>query len=64
MHWLIHVFIAMALIALMISLRMLSSQAIFRFRMNNGFRAHECDGTCHQHGKAAALESNETNEFE
>jgi hypothetical protein len=49
MEWLIQVGLAMALIALMIGFRMFSSQVIFRFRMNNGFRAHECDGSCHRH---------------
>ena len=41
--------LTVALIALMIGFRMFSSQAIFRFRMNNGFRSHECDGSCHSH---------------
>lgn len=54
MDVLIQIALAVALIAAMIGLRMFSSRAIFNFRMNNGFRAHECDGTCHSHGKAEA----------
>lgn len=60
---LIQVALAVALIAAMIGLRMLSGQALFRFRMNNGFRAHECDGTCHSHGdtrKATTESENRT----
>ena len=53
METLLHLTVAIALIAGMIGLRMASSRAIFRFRMSNGFRAHECDGSCSQHGKDA-----------
>ena len=41
---------AAALIALMILIRTISGHALFRFRMNNGFRAHDCDGSCGHHG--------------
>ena len=47
----IQVVVAVTVIALMMGLRMLSGRALFRFRMNNGFRAHECDGTCGHHGR-------------
>ncbi len=51
MEALIQVAMAVALIALMMGIRIVSSRAIFRFRMNNGFRAHDCDGTCGHHGQ-------------
>jgi hypothetical protein len=49
MELLAQVILAIALVVLMIGFRMFASQAVFRFRMNNGFRSHECDGTCHGH---------------
>jgi hypothetical protein len=49
MDTLIQVAAAIGLIVLMIGFRIASSQAIFRFRMNHGFRAHDCDGSCASH---------------
>lgn len=50
MDGLIQVAAAVIAIALMMGLRIASSRALFQFRMNHGFRAHECDGTCGHHG--------------
>ena len=63
MDVLIQVLIAMGLIALMIAARMMSAQAIFRFRMSNGFRAHECDGTCQHHAADHAGQPDQTEEI-
>ena len=63
MEVLIQVLIAMSLIALMIVVRMVSSHAIFQFRMNNGFRAHECDGTCRHHAADHAVQTDQTEEI-
>lgn len=49
MGTLLQIAAAVGLIALMMGIRMMSGRALFRFRMHNGFRAHECDGTCGQH---------------
>jgi len=51
MSTLLQIAAAIALIALMMGIRMISARALFRFRMNNGFWAHECDGTCGHHGR-------------
>ena len=51
MNVLVQIAAAVALIALMMGIKLVSGRALFRFRMNNGFRAHECDGTCGHHGR-------------
>jgi len=53
MDALLQVAAAVIAIAIMMGMRVVSSRALFRFRMNNGFRAHECDGTCGHHGSEA-----------
>jgi hypothetical protein len=60
MDTLIQVAAAVVLIALMIGIRIVSSRALFRFRMNNGFRAHECDGTCGHRGHGEADRANQS----
>jgi hypothetical protein len=51
---------AILLIALMMAMRVVASRAIFRFRMNNGFRAHECDHTCGKHRPEEAAETQQS----
>ena len=51
MGTLLQIAVAVALIALMMGIRVISARALFRFRMNHGFRAHDCDGTCSHHGR-------------
>ena len=53
MDALLQIAAAVIVIALMMGIRLVSGRALFRFRMNNGFRAHECDGTCGHHGRDA-----------
>jgi hypothetical protein len=60
MNILIQVAAAVLLIALMMGVRLASGRALFRFRMNNGFRAHECDGTCGHHGHGKEHRANQS----